>query len=289
MRLATFHHEGSTCLGVVTGNEIVNLGTADPDLPHTLIDLIRAGEDGFAKAARAVTQAGEGDRLPLDGLDFDVPIRGAGKILCLGLNYMDHATEGGHKKPDYPLVFLRCETSLLAHGHPMIAPRNSITLDWEAELVAVISKPARHVAQSDALDYVAGYSCFNDGSVREYQRKGTQWTMGKNFDATGGFGPYFVTADELPPGAVGLHIESRLNGEVMQSANTDDMIFDVAKTVELMSDCMTLEPGDLLVMGTPAGVGHARRPPVWMKPGDVIEIEIENIGTLVNPIEAEGT
>ena len=147
--------------------------------------------------------------------------------------------------------------------------------DFEAELVAVVGRRAHHVAKADALSYIAGYSCFNDGSVRDYQRKTSQWTIGKNFDKTGGFGPYFVTADELPPGAAGLTIESRLNGEVMQHANTSSMLVPVAETVELLTECLTLEPGDLLVMGTPAGVGHARKPPVWMKDGDTIEIEIE--------------
>jgi len=152
-------------------------------------------------------------------------------------------------------------------------------------LVAIVGRTARHVAKEKAFDYIAGYSCFNDGSVRDYQRKTSQWTIGKNFDKTGGFGPWFVTADELPPGAVGLTIESRLNGQVMQHANTRDMIVPVAETVALLTECLTLEPGDLLVMGTPAGVGHARKPPVWMKEGDTIEIEIEKIGLLRNPIK----
>jgi acylpyruvate hydrolase len=151
----------------------------------------------------------------------------------------------------------------------------------------VVGRTARHVAKEKAFDYIAGYSCFNDGSVRDYQRKTSQWTIGKNFDKTGGFGPWFVTSDELPPGAVGLTIESRLNGHVMQHANTRDMIVPVAETVALLTECLTLEPGDLLVMGTPAGVGHARKPPVWMKEGDTIEIEIEKIGVLSNPIKDE--
>ena len=140
---------------------------------------------------------------------------------------------------------------------------------------------------ADALPYIAGYSCFNDGSLRDYQRKTSQWTIGKNFERTGGFGPWFVTADELPPGAAGLSIQSRLNGKVMQDANTSDMIFPVAETVALLSECLTLEPGDLLVMGTPAGVGYARTPPVWMQPGDTIDIAIEGIGVLSNPIADE--
>jgi 2-keto-4-pentenoate hydratase/2-oxohepta-3-ene-1,7-dioic acid hydratase in catechol pathway len=175
----------------------------------------------------------------------------------------------------------------LAHGAPILRPRASTQLDYEAELVAVVGRTARHVGASDALSCIAGYSCFNDASVRDYQRKTSQWTIGKNFDRTGAFGPCFVTADALPPGAAGLAIRSRLNGRVMQNANTSDMIFGVAETVALLSECMTLEPGDLLVMGTPAGVGYARKPPVWMKDGDVIEIEIDGIGLLSNPVRDE--
>ena len=148
----------------------------------------------------------------------------------------------------------------------------------------MIGKTARHVSERDALDHVFAYACFNDATLRDYQRKTTQWTVGKNFDGTGGFGPWLVTADELPAGCKGLRIESRLNGRVMQSASTTDMVFHVAPTLAMMSACMTLEPGDVIVMGTPAGVGYARQPPVWMKPGDVIEIEIEGIGTLRNGV-----
>jgi acylpyruvate hydrolase len=175
----------------------------------------------------------------------------------------------------------------VAHGEPILRPAASPQLDYEAELVAVVGRVARHVAVADATAFIGGYSCFNDASVRDYQRKTSQWTVGKNFDRTGAFGPCFVTADELPPGAAGLVIQSRLNGRVMQKANTRDMIFPVAETVALLSECMTLEPGDLLVMGTPAGVGYARKPPVWMKDGDTTEIEIEGIGILSNPIRDE--
>jgi 2-keto-4-pentenoate hydratase/2-oxohepta-3-ene-1,7-dioic acid hydratase in catechol pathway len=154
-------------------------------------------------------------------------------------------------------------------------------------MVAIVGKQARHVKRENALDYIWGYSVFNEASIREYQRKTAQWTIGKNFDNTGGFGPEAVTADELPPGGNGLRIQTRLNGEILQDANTNDMLFDVAETVELLTECLTLEPGDILVMGTPSGVGHARRPQLWMKAGDVCEIEIEKIGILRNPIEDE--
>ena len=242
------------------------------------------GQSAFAAAAEAARKAKAEAIRPLAGLRFRLPLENAGKIICLGLNYVDHAAEGGHAKPDYPSLFLRCGTSLVAHGEAIWRPKASSKLDYEAELVAVIGRTARLVKAADALAYIAGYSCFNDGSLRDYQRKTSQWTIGKNFDRTGGFGPCFVTADELPPGATGLSIQSRLNGKVMQNANTSDMIFPVAETVALLSECLTLEPGDLLVMGTPAGVGYARTPPVWMQPGDTIEIAIEGVGLLSNSI-----
>jgi 2-keto-4-pentenoate hydratase/2-oxohepta-3-ene-1,7-dioic acid hydratase in catechol pathway len=209
------------------------------------------------------------------------------KIICLGLNYADHAAEGGHARPEYPSFFLRVATSLVGHGQGLVRPRVSDKLDYEAELVLVVSKRARHLTAANALDAVAGYSCFNDGSLRDYQRKTGQWTIGKNFDATGAFGPWFVPAADLPPGAAGLKIESRLNGQVMQSDNTRNMLFPVVETLCLASEAMTLEPGDLIVMGTPSGVGYARKPPVWMKAGDRIEIEIEGIGVLSNPVVDE--
>jgi 2-keto-4-pentenoate hydratase/2-oxohepta-3-ene-1,7-dioic acid hydratase in catechol pathway len=287
MRLAAFEHEATARLGLVDGDSVIDLGEAAPDLPRDLVGLIRAGAPAFAAAAQVIRTARPSSRHKLAGLRFLAPIQNPGKIICLGLNYADHAKEGGHAKPEYPSFFVRCATSLVAHGEPMLRPQASIQLDYEAELVAVVGHTARHLAKDKALDCIAGYSCFNDGSVRDYQRKTTQWTVGKNFDKTGGFGPWFVTADELPPGAAGLAIQSRLNGQVMQSANTRDMLVPVAETVALLTECLTLEPGDLLVMGTPAGVGHARKPPVWMKHGDSIEIEIEKIGVLSNPIKDE--
>jgi len=286
MRLVAFDQAGTAGIGVLQGETVIDLSRAAPDLPRDLASLIRAG--AFAAAAKAAQGAPAAAHLPLETLRFRPPVENAGKIVCLGLNYVDHAAEGGHAKPEYPSLFLRVSTSLVAHGEAMLRPRASHQLDYEAELVAIIGRTVpRHTAVKDALSHVAGYSCFNDGSVRDFQRKTSQWTIGKNFDRTGGFGPCFVTADELPPGAAGLAIESRLNGQVMQKARTDDMLFPVAETIALLSECLTLETGDLLVMGTPAGVGYARKPPVWMKAGDTIEVAIEGIGVLSNPIEDE--
>jgi acylpyruvate hydrolase len=285
MRLVTFEKDASARLGVLAGDEIADLsGLAGA--PVSLFDLLQAGGDAVASVKPLLEKA---PRLPLSGVKLLPVIPRPGKIICLGLNYAEHAAEGGREKPDYPNFFMRSATTLIGHGAAIPRPRVSEQLDFEAELAAIIGRRVpRHVAKADALSYVAGYACFNDVSVRDYQRRTPQWTIGKNFDGTGPFGPAFVTADELPQGATGLKIESRLNGKVMQSANTRDMIFPVDETIMLLSECMTLEPGDVLVMGTPAGVGFARTPPVWMKAGDTIEVEIEGVGLLSNPVVDEG-
>ena len=279
MKLVTYRAQAQTHLAVLDGDQAIDLGI---DLQAALT----AGTDVHAAARAAIASAAP--RQALAGLQLAAPVPRPGKIICLGLNYFDHAKEGGRDKPEYPWFFFRGATSLIAHGEAGIRPRVSERFDYEAELAVVIGKAARHCTMDNALDCVFGYSCFNDMSVRDYQKKTPQWTIGKNFDSTGGFGPVLVTADELPPGATGLHIQSRLNGQVMQDANTTDMIWGVAETITLLTECMTLEPGDVIIMGTPAGVGQARTPPVWMKDGDTVEIEIERIGTLVNPIRKEG-
>ena len=210
-----------------------------------------------------------------------------GKIVCLGLNYFDHAKEGGRDKPDYPWFFFRALHLADRARRAAAAPARVDPLRLRSRARGGDRQARQHVSREHAHDIVFGYSCFNDMIVRDYQKRTPQWTIGKNFDATGGFGPVLVTADELPPGAIGLKIQGRLNGEVMQDANTSDMIFSVAETIALLADVLTLEPGDVIVMGTPAGVGQARSPPVWMKAGDRFEVEIERIGTLVNPIVDE--
>ena len=286
MRFTTYLHAGQPRLAVVDGDSIVDLAAARPGVPADLRAALAAGIDLKAEAAAAL--ASGAPRLKLSQQTLAPLVPEPGKIICLGLNYFDHAKEGGRDKPDYPWFFYRGKSSLIAHGQPGMVPKVSSRFDYEAELVLVIGrKVPRHTKRADALPYVFGYSCFNDMSVRDYQKRTAQWTIGKNFDATGGFGPVLVTADELAPGAKGLRIQSRLNGQIMQDANTDDMIFPVDETIELLAECMTLEPGDVIVMGTPAGVGQARTPPVWMKAGDVCEIEIEKIGILRNPIVAE--
>lgn len=274
-------------LGIVRGQQVVDLTDAAPALPRELSALFADHYAGL-KQASAIAAALPADAgLPLSAVHLLPPVMRPGKIVCLGLNYADHAAEGGHARPEYPSFFLRGATSIIGHNAPIIRPKASTKLDYEAELAVIIGQRARHLTKDNALDCVAGYSCFNDGSLRDYQRKTNQWTIGKNFDGTGPFGPWLVTPDELPPGAAGLRIQSRLNGKVMQDSNTGLFLWDVVEALCIITECMTLEPGDVIITGTPAGVGYARTPPVWMAPGDICEIEIEGIGILSNSIADE--
>jgi 2-keto-4-pentenoate hydratase/2-oxohepta-3-ene-1,7-dioic acid hydratase in catechol pathway len=215
------------------------------------------------------------------------PVPRPEKILCIGLNYRAHSAESGLEVPTYPAVFARFANSLVTHGEPLVRPHASDLLDYECELAVVIGKGGRHVTKDEALGHVAGYSLFNDGSVRDFQMKSRQWTMGKSFDGTGAFGPELVTRDELPGGCRGLGIRTVLNGDVMQEADTADLIFGVADLVATLSEAMTLTPGDVIVTGTPDGVGALRKPPVWLKPGDECTVEIDRIGALTNPVVQE--
>lgn len=286
MRFLSFLHRNKPTYGVETEEGYVSLPDLDGTLPSDLVSLIAGGEETLAQATEALRSANI-KMLQEDEVALLPVIPKPGKFICLGLNFSDHAAEGGFEVPDYPALFLRASTSLIGAHAPLVRPLASETFDYEAELAVVIGREARHVSHKDALSHVFGYSIFNDASVREYQRKTHQWTAGKNFDGTGALGPVVVTADELPAGAAGLAIQSRLNGRVMQSSSLSNLIFSVADTVSLLSEIMTLQPGDVIGMGTPEGVGHARRPPVWMKPGDVCEVEIERIGVLSNPVVAE--
>ena len=274
-------------LAIEHGARLVDLSIAAPQLPHDLLAFLALGKPGMEVASSAASQALPEAVLDLSEVTWLPPVSRPGKVLCLGLNYADHAAEGGNARPEYPSFFIRSTTSLIGHGAPLIRPRVSTKLDFEAELAVIIGENSRHLTPANALRVVAGYSCFNDGTLRDYQRKTAQWTIGKNFDGTGAFGPWFVAASQLPAGASGLKIESRLNGEVMQSDNTANMLFPVIDTLCLITEAITLEAGDVIIMGTPAGVGYARKPPVWMKAGDLIEIEIEGIGTLANTVADE--
>ena len=287
MKLVSYRSARGEAWGALQGDNVIDSSRLGDALAGTLKGFVAQcanQPDLLAQVAAGLSQSPDAAGRPVSSLALLPCLPEPGKIICLGVNYLDHAKEGGNTVADYPALFLRCSTSLLAHGAPLRLPAVSDKLDFEAELAVVIGRRTYRVSEADALASVFGYACFNDATVRDYQRRTTQWTIGKNFDATGGFGPHLVTADNLPPGCAGLHIESRLNGRVMQSANTSDMVFDVARTIALLSDCLTLEPGDVLVMGTPAGVGYARTPPVWLQAGDTIEIEIEGIGVLRNPV-----
>ena len=255
----------------------------DAAYPGDVDGLIRQGRAALDAAACAMARQGTVD---LNRVRLLPPVAAPGKILCVGLNYRDHTAESGFEQPAYPTLFARFNSSITAHGAPLLHSELSDTLDFEGELVAVIGTGGYRIRREDALAHVLGYSVFNDGSVREYQFKTPQWTMGKNFDGTGAFGPCVVTADELPPGARGLRLQTRLNGQTVQSADTSDMVFDVASLIAIISEALTLEPGDLIVAGTPAGIGHAREPRLYMRPGDVCEVEIERIGLLRNHVES---
>ena len=285
MRLVNFQSADGARIGVVTGDRVIDVAAVDAAAPRDLQTVI--AEDRLDEIAAIADRATDAEMLAFDSLEFNMPISAPGKILCLGLNYIEHVNEGSFEKQPFPTIFMRSVTSMTAHNAPLIRPSVSEALDYEAELALIIGKRARHLTADNALDAVAGYSCANDGSVREYQRHTIQWTMGKNFDKTGPFGPVFVTADELPDGAKGLDIQCRLNGQTVQSSNTDMMMFPVVETLVYLTEGLTLEPGDVILMGTPSGVGHARKPPLWMRDGDVVEVEIENIGVLHNVMQDE--
>ena len=289
MKIVAFSSGQGPRLGLVEGDHAIDLSAADGKAPTDLGEWLSANNGDLKPLADLAKRAPANARKPLAGLTYGLPVARPGKIICLGLNYLEHVKEGAQRDniPKFPTIFMRGRTSLVPHGQPIIRPRVTETLDYEAEMILVVGRRAKHLTTENALSCVAGYSCGNEGSVREFQRKTTQWDMGKNFDRTGGFGPWLVSADELPPGGKGLKIESRLNGKVMQSDNTDNMMFPVVETLVYVTQGMTLEPGDIIFTGTPSGVGFARTPPAWMKNGDVCEVEIGSIGVLRNPIADE--
>jgi 2-keto-4-pentenoate hydratase/2-oxohepta-3-ene-1,7-dioic acid hydratase in catechol pathway len=278
MRFVSWKKDSARGLALRRGKDLLRLDGFD------MLSLLYAGKDGLE---RAVAKAASAPVLDPEGMEYLPALANPPKIVCVGMNYQDHADENKLPPQDYPTFFVRFTSSLLGHEQPMIRPHISDTLDFEGELAVVIGKGGRYITKERALDHVWGYALFNDGSVREFQSRGKQWTLGKNFDKTGGFGPELITADELPPGARGLHLETRLNGTVVQSANTSDLIFDVATLISRLSEAATLEVGDVIVTGTPAGIGFFRKPPLYMKPGDVCEVEIEGLGILRNPVADE--
>lgn len=285
MRLLSFRHENSRHIGLQSTAGVIDLNALIPGLPTSLRHIL--AQDRLPEIEAVAATSNKAPLLPLEELTLLPLIEDAEKIICIGRNYAAHAREGGAQTPTYPEIFMRTNGSLIADGDAIIRPYCSDKLDFEGELVVVICKEARHVNEEDALDYVGGYSIFNDATLRDYQRKSSQWTIGKNFDSTGAFGPLLVTPEELPAGADGLSIQTHLNGNLMQDATTADLVFPIARLIAMLSECLTLKPGDVIVTGTPSGVGYARTPPVWMKAGDVCEVSIEGIGKLSNPIEEE--
>jgi 2-keto-4-pentenoate hydratase/2-oxohepta-3-ene-1,7-dioic acid hydratase in catechol pathway len=276
MKLISFRRpDGTASWGIAKDAGIVDLGDRAPGLRHALW-----ATESLADAA------GGRVRYQLDDVTLLPPIPDPDKILCIGLNYLSHILEGGREPPKKPIIFTRFANTQVAHGQPMVRPNISETFDFEGEMAVIIGKSCRHVPKDRAHEVIAGYSCYNDGSIREWQRHSTQFTPGKNFVATGGFGPWIVTAEEV--GDISKQtLRTRLNGEEMQHATIDDLCFDVPTLIEYCSIFTRLEPGDVIVTGTTGGVGAYRTPPLWMKPGDVVEVEISGIGTLSNPIAQE--
>ena len=283
MKLLSFVHQGRETWGAVVGDGVVDLGKKFPQYA-TLADYIASG--AYPNAAKDVQ--GMGVDAPLSGITYLPVITRPEKIICAVRNYMDHHQEvlaaGMHRElSEEPPIFLRVWRSQTAHQQPIVRPRVSESLDWEGELAVIIGKGGRNIPEAEAFDHVAGYSCYNDGSVREWQFHAKQIASGKNFESTGGFGPWMVTADEIDPKRQ-LKLETRLNGKVVQSSHTGHMIFSIPRLINYASTIFTLTPGDVIATGTPAGVGWSRKPPLFMKHGDVCEVEIEGVGTLVNPI-----
>jgi 2-keto-4-pentenoate hydratase/2-oxohepta-3-ene-1,7-dioic acid hydratase in catechol pathway len=280
MKLASIQLDGKPVWGRVDGDEIVIPDKAFLHAKPSLKNAIASNSLGM------VAEVGESARVSIAEAVFDPVIPDPGRIICVGINFKAHMKEMGREPPVYPWLFVRWADSQVGHGQPIIAPAASEKYDYEGELAFIIGKTARHVKAADALNYVAGYSCFMDGSIRDWQNHGSQFTPGKNFNKSGSFGPWLLTADEVPDPSV-LNLETRLNGEVMQKAPISDLKFDVPALIEYISTFAALQPGDVISTGTPGGVGFARKPPVWLKPGDTIEVEVDGVGVLANPVAAE--
>jgi len=278
MKLATFSTAKGASYGAVVDKGIVDLGRRLGNRYPDLLSLVAA--NAFGEAAKLLNEKIDFKTAEVTWLPV---IPNPGKIICVGLNYQDHVVETGRDNTEQPAIFLRLPESQVGHLQPIVRPRESTHMDFEAEIAVVIGSSGRRITQANAWKHIAGYSCYNDGSVRDWQRHTVQWTAGKNFARTGGFGPWMVTADEIPPGTR-MTLSCRLNGERMQHATTEQMIFKIPKIIEYVSTWTTLQPGDVLVTGTPGGVGARRTPPVWMKPGDKVEIEIDKVGILENSI-----
>jgi 2-keto-4-pentenoate hydratase/2-oxohepta-3-ene-1,7-dioic acid hydratase in catechol pathway len=281
MKFATFKANGTATWGLIDLEDAVDLGTVLRDRYPDLKSAITANA-----LHDAAEQAGDAKRYPLSGIEWLPVIPNPDKILCVGLNYEMHRKETGRAEVDNPTIFTRFANSQTGHQANIVRPRVSHDLDFEGELAIIIGKAGRYISKADAWDHIAGYACYNDGSVRDFQRHTHQFTPGKNFPDTGAFGPWMMTPDEL--GELGpLRIQTRVNGQVVQDATFEQMIFDIPRIIEYCSSFTRLEPGDVIATGTPGGVGAKRTPPLWLKPGDTVEVEIDRLGTLRNGIADE--
>jgi 2-keto-4-pentenoate hydratase/2-oxohepta-3-ene-1,7-dioic acid hydratase in catechol pathway len=280
MKLVTFHHGGTTRIGAVDGDAVVDLTAAAPDLPGEMVAFLEAGPAALAAAHAAV---GAGPRLALVDVRLEAPIARPPKFLAIGLNYADHVAESGREAPKFPTVFNKQSTCVTGPGDPIHVPKVSHVVDYEGELGFVIGRRCRHVSRDDAAGVIAGYLVVNDVTVRDWQLRIPTWTMGKSFDTHGPIGPWIVTADEIPDPHQ-LRLRTWVNGELRQESNTKELIFDCFELVAHLSTAFTLEPGDIVATGTPAGVGIGMKPPRLLANGDVVRIEIEGIGAIENPV-----
>ncbi len=289
MRLVTFVHNGAERLGALVARQnqefVVDLNAADPNIPGDMIAFLKAGHAASRQAQHVIDRAESG--LALSALKLKAPVPRPGKIICIGLNYSDHAREANLPIPEYPVVFSKYNNTVIGPGDAIVLPRASQEVDYEAELGFVIGRRGHHIPEHEALSYVAGYLAVNDVSARDFQRRTSQWTIGKVFDTFAPMGPALVTADEVPDPHQ-LAIRLTLDGEVMQDSSTSNLIFNIPQLVASLSEVMTLEAGDVVSTGTPPGVGMARKPPRYMRAGEVVSIHIERVGTLTNPVVAEG-
>src|SRR5258708_7140163 len=286
MKLVTFTYKGNTHMGALVNRDgkeqVVDLNSAEPGLPTDMIAFLEQGEAARKLAEKALS----GKSVPLADVKIQAPIPRPGKIICIGLNYKDHAAETGQALPNFPIVFAKYANAVLANGESIVIPKVTEQVDYEAELAFVIGKRGRYISEANAMSHVAGYMPFNDVSAREYQNRTSQWTMGKTFDTFAPFGPAITTADEVPD-PHNLAIKLTIDGKIYQDSNTCNLIFNVPKLIASLSEAMTLEPGDIVATGTPPGVGAARNPKRWLKPGETVSVEIERLGTLTNPVKGE--
>jgi len=290
MKLITFAYRDQLRLGALAGpaghERAYDLNRLEPRLPADMLALLEAGPAALALAQQTLAAAAPEQGLALADITLKAPIPRPGKIICIGQNYLAHARESNASAPPYPIIFAKYNNTVIAHGEPIVIPRAVQKPDYEGELGVVIGKQGRNIAEAEALGYVAGYMPLNDVSARDWQGRTSQWVIGKTPDTFCPMGPALVTADEIPD-VQNLWLRTVIGGEVLQEGHTNLMIFSVAHLIADMSQVMTLEPGDVIATGTPAGIGAARTPPRWLQPGDVVRIEIEKVGVLENPVTLE--